>query len=187
MVRGFIRFRMKDSMTIRLLGIALVLLFTSACSNYQYKTYVGSVDDSNIQILDLSDGAASAPVVYFDTTQYRDLGVPFHRLLLAVRVDGKVLPNAGKHSILNYSGYQAIRLDPGQHSLEWCWVSMNRLGTGGGKCGFSASNINLEAGKRYLATWSAVTDIKGVVGRETMEITVTSYVLDLDTKKQIFP
>lgn len=174
-------------MTFRLLIIAAALLLTSACSNYQYKTYAGSVDDPSIQILDLSDGAADAPVIYFDTVQYRDLGIPFHRLLLAVRVDGKPLPNAGKHSILNYSGYQAIRLAPGHHSVEWCWVSMNKLGTGGGKCGFGAPNLNLEAGKRYLAAWSSTTDITGVRGREQMEITVISYVLDRDTKKQIFP
>lgn len=174
-------------MTFRMLGIALALLMTSACSNYQYKTYAGNVDDPTIRILDLSDGAANAPVIYFDTVQYRALGIPFHRLLLAVRVDGEVLPNAGKHSILSYSGYQAIRLAPGQHSVEWCWVSMNKLGTGGGKCGFSAPNLSLEAGKRYLATWASATNITGVKGREQMEISVTSYVLDRDTKKQIFP
>lgn len=74
-------------MAFRLLIIAAALLLTSACSNYQYKTYAGSVDDPSIQILDLSDGAADAPVIYFDTVQYRDLGIPFHRLLLAVRVE----------------------------------------------------------------------------------------------------
>ncbi|BCA26811.1 hypothetical protein [Metapseudomonas otitidis] len=174
-------------MTFRLLGVAAALLLTSACSNYQYKTYAGNVDDPTVQILDLSGGATNAPVIYFDTVQYRALGVPYHRLLLAVRVDGEPLPNAGKHSILNYSGYQAIRLAPGQHSLEWCWVSMNKLGTGGGQCGFNAPNLSLEAGKRYIATWSSTTDIKGVSGREHMEINVTSFVLDRDTKKQIFP
>lgn len=64
---------------------------------------------------------------------------------------------------------------------------MNKLGTGGGQCGFSAPNLSLEAGKRYIATWSSTTDIKGVSGREHMEINVTSFVLDRDTKKQIFP
>lgn len=174
-------------MIFRSLGIAVALLLTSACSNHQYKTYAGSVDDPNIQILDLSDGATNAPVLYFDTLQYRDVGIPFHRLLLAVRVDGETLPGAGKHSILDYSGYQALRLSPGPHAVEWCWISMNKLGTGGGMCGFGAQNLNLEAGKRYLATWSASTDVTGVVGRERMEITVKSYVLERDTKKQIFP
>ncbi|QLF93425.1 hypothetical protein HW090_09535 [Pseudomonas sp. ABC1] len=174
-------------MNVRQLGIAVALLMTSACSNHQYKSYVGNVDDPAMQVLDLSEGATDAPVIYFDTTQYRDLGVPFHRLLLAIRVDGKQLPEAGKHSILNYSGYQALRLSPGQHSLEWCWVSMNKLRTGGGQCGFVAPALNFEAGKRYLATWSASTSITGVTGREQMEINVSSYIIDRDSKEQIFP
>ncbi|MCJ8206745.1 hypothetical protein [Pseudomonas sp. RGM2987] len=174
-------------MKSRLLGMAMAALLTSACSNYQYKSFVGSVDDPAIRVLDLSDGKLDAPVVYFDTTQYRDLGIPFHRLLLAVRVDGAPLPYAGKYSILDYFGYQAIRLTPGRHSMEWCWVSMNKLGTGGGKCGFGAPDINLEAGKHYLATWSSSTSVKGVSGYEQMQISITSYVLDRDTKTQVYP
>ncbi|WP_259696960.1 hypothetical protein [Pseudomonas brassicacearum] len=174
-------------MTFRLMGVAAAFLLCAACSNYQYKSFAGSVDDPALRVLDLSDGAADAPVIYFDTVQYRDLGIPFHRLLLAIQVDGKPLPYAGKYSILDYFGYQAIRLTPGQHSLEWCWVSMNKLGTGGGKCGFSAPDIQLEAGKRYLATWSSSTAIKGVSGYEQMQISVTSYVLDRDSKQQIYP
>lgn len=174
-------------MTFRLLGSAAALLLLSACSNYQYKTFVGSVDDPAIRVLDLSEGMANAPVIYFDTIQYRDLGIPFHRLLLAIGVDGQPLPFAGKHSILDYFGYQAIRLKPGPHSLQWCWVSMNKLGTGGGKCGLGAPNLNLEAGKRYLATWSSSTSVIGVSGYEQVQISVTSYVLDRDTKKQVYP
>ncbi|WP_081951553.1 hypothetical protein [Pseudomonas cremoricolorata] len=174
-------------MAFRLLGLTAILLMTSACSNHQYKTYVGSLDDPAIQVLDLSEGAANAPILYFDTRQFRELGVPFHRLLLAVRVDGKQLPDAGKHSILNYSGYQALRLAPGEHSVEWCWVSMNKLGTGGGKCGFGAPALNLEAGKHYLATWSSSTSVTGLRGREQMEISVSSYVLEQGTNKQVFP
>jgi hypothetical protein len=177
----------KDSMTFRLLGAAAALLLLSACSNYQYRSFVGNLDDPALQVLDLSDGVADAPVIYFETLQYRDLGVPFHRLLLATRVDGQSLPYAGKHSILEYFGYQAVRLTPGPHSLEWCWVSMNKLGTGGGKCGFSAPDIRLEAGKRYLATWSSSTSMIGVSGSEQMQIRVNSYVLDRDTKKQVYP
>lgn len=174
-------------MRLLYIGTAILLTLASGCSNHQYKTYSGNIDDPSILILDLSNGATDAPVIYFDTMQYRDLGVPFHRLLLAVQVDGKALPNAGRHSLMNFSGYQALRLPPGMHTLEWCWVSMNKLGTGGGMCGLGANGIKLEAGKRYLATWSAATSIKGPPQREQMEIRVTSYVLDRDTKVQVYP
>lgn len=174
-------------MDLRWLAIAVLLTFASGCSNYQYKTYMGNVDDPTIKILDLSGGSADAPVIHFDTMQYRDLGVPFHRLLLAVQVDGKRLPHAGRHSLLNFSGYQAVRLAPGKHTIEWCWISMNKLGTGGGMCGLGATGIELEAGKRYLATWSAATSIKGPPQREQMEIKVSSFVLDRDSGLQIYP
>lgn len=174
-------------MKFRLLGTAAALLLLSACSNYQYKSFVGNLDDPALRVLDLSDGVTDAPVIYFETMQYRDLGIPFHRLLLAVRVDGRPLPYAGKYSILDYFGYQAIRLTPGSHSLEWCWVSMNKLGTGGGKCGFGAPDLKLEAGKHYLATWSSSTAMIGVSGSEQMQISVTSYVLDRDTRERVYP
>lgn len=174
-------------MTIRRLGTATVLLLMTACSSHQYKDYVGDIDDPALEILDLSEGAADAPVIYFDTLQYREVGIPFHRLFLATRADGKLLPDAGKKSIMDYSGYQALRMTPGEHSLEWCWVSMNKLGTGGGKCGFVVPSLHLEAGKRYLATWVATTNITGVRGREQMEITVESYVIDRNTREQILP
>ncbi|WP_217474744.1 hypothetical protein [Stutzerimonas stutzeri] len=119
--------------------------------------------------------------------QYRAAGIPFHRLLLAVQVDGKPLPDAGRHSLLNFSGYQAVRLTSGKHRIEWCWISMNKLGTGGGMCGLGANGIELEAGKRYLATWSTATSIKDPPQREQMEITVSSFVLDRDTKLQVYP
>lgn len=174
-------------MNLGWLGFAVALTLVSGCSNHQYKKYSGNVDDPAIQILDLSNGTADAPVMHFDTVQYRDVGIPFHRLLLAVQVDGTRLPHAGRHSLMNFSGYQAIRLAPGKHTIEWCWISMNKLGTGGGICGLGVYDIELEAGKRYLATWSTATSIKGPPQREQMEIKVSSFVLDRDTKQQVYP
>lgn len=174
-------------MILRWLGIIALLTFASGCSNHQYKSYLGNVDDPAIEILDLSNGTPDAPVIHFNTMQYRDVGIPFHRLLLAIQVDGTRLPHAGRHSLMNFSGYQAIRLAPGKHSIEWCWISMNKLGTGGGICGLGANGIELKAGKRYLATWSATTSIKGPPQREQMEIKVSSFVLDRDTKQQVYP
>ncbi|WP_417330683.1 hypothetical protein [Halomonas cupida] len=170
----------------RLLVISLLVLI-SGCSNYQYKTYAVDVGDPAISVLDLSDGTADAPVVYFDTVRYRSLGIPFHRLLLATRADGERLPFAGKRSILDYSGYQAIRMNPGQHSLEWCWVSMNALGSGGGTCGFGVSDLDLEAGKNYLVTWSAATKIEGTLERQQTTIRINSFIIDRDKQEQVYP
>lgn len=139
----------------RLLGTAALFAVITGCSNYQYKAYAANIDDPAVEVLDLADGTPEAPIVYFDTVQFRALGVPNHRLLLAVQADGKFLPDAGRYSLLNFAGYQAVRLTPGRHSLEWCWVSMNKLGTGGGMCGLGVNGLELEAGKRYLVTWAA--------------------------------
>ncbi|WP_194150452.1 hypothetical protein [Stutzerimonas nosocomialis] len=172
------------TMFFRLLGTAALFALITGCSNYQYKAYAANIDDPAVKVLDLADGTPDAPIVYFDTVQFRALGVPYHRLLLAVQADGKFLPDAGRYSLLNFAGYQAVRLTPGRHSLEWCWVSMNKLGTGGGMCGLGVNGLELEAGKRYLVTWADTSNIKGPPKRERMEITVTSFILDRDTKQQ---
>lgn len=168
-------------------AMAAMLGLASGCSNYHYKTYAVDKEDPTLEVLDLSDGAADASIIHFDTTRYRDVGIPFHRLLLAISVDGKPLAAAGRHSLLNFSGYQAVRLTPGEHSLEWCWISMNALGTGGGTCGFGVPRLDFAAGKRYLATWSAATSIKGPPQREQMEIMIKTFVIDRDTNEQVYP
>nr|WP_288257079.1 hypothetical protein [uncultured Pseudomonas sp.] len=91
----------------------------TACSNYQDKDYQGNWAPESMTPDDPSNNTPDAPVVYFATTRYRALGVPFHRLLLATHVDGQQLPDAGRHSILDVSGKQALRLTPGKHSLSW--------------------------------------------------------------------
>ena len=123
------------------------------------------------------------------TLQPRDtaLGVPFHRLLLATHVDGQQLPDAGRHSTLDVSGKQALRLTPGKHSLSWCWVSISALGTGGAKCGFGAKDVEFRAGQRYVVDFSTREDISGPPGREVSTITINSEIRDLNTHEVIYP
>ncbi len=117
---------------LKLSTALLAATLTTACSNnYHYKDYQGEWAPELMKPYDLSDNTIDAPVVYFATIKYRALGVPFHRLLLATAVDDQPLPGAGRRSILDVSGMQALKLTPGKHSLAWCWVSMNALGTGG--------------------------------------------------------
>lgn len=175
---------MKNYATLVLVSLLTAL---AGCSNYQYKNYQTKVDSDQIIPYDLSNGAKDAAVVYFDTLAYRDVGIPFHRLLLATRVDGVTLKNAGRFSILDISGYQALKLAPGEHSLEWCWVSMNALGTGGANCGFGAPKVVLKPNKRYLATWSTYGEINGPPGRQQHTLTINTNIQDMDNKEVVFP
>ncbi|MDH0957627.1 hypothetical protein N5E99_18985 [Pseudomonas chengduensis] len=71
----------------------------TACSNYQDKDYQGNWAPETMTPYDLPNNTPDAPVVYFATTRYRALGVPFHRLLLATLVDGQQLPGAAQSSM----------------------------------------------------------------------------------------
>jgi len=139
---------------------AALALTLSACSSFNYNGYHGEVDPAAMQPYDLSANAPNAPLVFFNTFRVRELGVPFHRLLLATQVDGQPLPGAGKAPLFDFHGYQALKLTPGKHSLQWCWVSKSSWGTGGGSCGLGASDIEFEAGKRYLVTWDSSSNDK---------------------------
>ena len=171
---------------LKLPAVLLMTALSTACSNYQYKDYQGDWAPESITPYDLSNNTTDAPVVYFATTRYRALGVPFHRLLLATHVDGQQLPDAGRRSILDVSGKQALQLTPGKHSLSWCWVSMNALGTGGAKCGFGAQDIEFQAGQRYVVDFSTREDSNGPPGREVSTITIKSEIRNLDTHELIY-
>lgn len=172
---------------LKLSAVLLAAIFTTACSNYHYKDYQGEWAPESMAPYDLSNNAPDAALVYFATTQFRAIGVPFHRLLLATHVDDQSLPGAGRASILDVSGKQALRLTPGKHSLGWCWVSMNGLGTGGAKCGFGARDVDFRAGQRYVVDFTTSNAISGPRGREVSIITIESEIRNLDTKEVIYP
>lgn len=172
---------------LKLSAVLLAAIFTTACSNYHYKDYQGEWAPESMTPYDLSNNAPDAALVYFATTQFRAIGVPFHRLLLATQVDDQPLPGAGRASILDVSGKQALRLKPGKHSLGWCWVSMNGLGTGGAKCGFSARDVEFRAGQRYVVDFSTSNSISGPPGREISTITIESEIRNLDSRQVIYP
>ena len=165
----------------------LVAGLASGCSSYHYKDYQGDWVPEAMTPYDLSGNAADAPVVYFATTRFRTLGVPFHRLLLATHVDNELLEGAGRSSLLNVSGKQALRLTPGKHSLSWCLASMNALGSGGAKCGLEARDVEFRAGQRYVVDFSTRNDISGPPGRELSTITISSEIRNLDTQEVIYP
>lgn len=164
--------------------IALVVMTIplTACASFNYKAYQGKVDPAAMKPYDLSANTPDAPVIYFDTATYRELGIPFHRLLLATHVDDQRLAGAGKGAFYDFSGYQAVKVTPGTHSLQWCWVSKSSWGTGGGACGLRASNVEFKAGQRYLVTWNTT----GMTRGHNSYILVHSKILNLDTQEVIF-
>ncbi|MBF4210224.1 hypothetical protein EI533_21085 [Pseudomonas donghuensis] len=181
---------MRPSLSLSSLKLPAVLLMTgliSACSNYHYKHYQADWAPESMTPYDVSNKAVDAPEVYFATVRYRALGVPYHRLLLVTHVDDQLLEGAGRRSILDVSGQQALRLTPGKHSLTWCWASMNALGTGGAKCGFTARDVEFRAGQRYIVDFSTREDINGYPGRETLTISIGSEIRNLDTQEVVYP
>ncbi|WP_231994376.1 hypothetical protein [Pseudomonas syringae group genomosp. 3] len=150
----------------KLTAFLLVAGLTTACSNYHYKDYQGDWAPELMTPYDLFNNAVNAPVVYFSTTRFREPGVKFYRFLPATHLDDQLLEGAGRHSILDISGKQALRLTPGKHSLSWCLVSMNALGTGGAKCGLGARDVEFRAGQRYVVDFSTSSAINGPPGRE---------------------
>ena len=172
-------------MILKITCIFTFVLLLSACSSYQYKNYATTIESA--KILDLAEGEQDAPVIYFDTITYRDIGIPFHRLLLATHLNGETLPSAGRKSLLDLDGYQALRLKAGEHNIEWCWVSMNSLGSGGAKCEFSAGNFLFEPRKKYLASWRTQTRTTGSPQQSTQTININTFISDLETGKVLFP
>ena len=150
----------------------------TACSNYQDKDYQGNWAPEAMTPDDLSNNTPDAPVVYFATTRYR-AGRAFSPS--AAGHACRWPATAGCRSILDVSGKQALRLTPGKHSLSWCWVSMNALGTGGAKCGFGAKDVEFRAGQRYVLDFSTREDISGPPGREVSTITINSEIRYFNT------
>lgn len=173
---------MKILKTISILTLAWLI---SACSAYQYKQYSPTIEGANI--LDLSEGKAETAIVYFDTVAYREMGIPFHRFLLATHLNDQPLPSAGRKSTLDLDGHQALRIKPGEHNIQWCWGSMNSLGTGGSLCGFNVGSFLYEPHKMYLISWRSKNRISGSPQMQTHTMEVNSVISDLETGEILYP
>lgn len=93
------------------------------------------------------EGAAE---VYFSASSRRELMVTFRDRLLAYRVDGVDLPGAKVGN--GATGYQAIALSPGVHSISYCHTTKSDLGTGVVMCNFEIENHEFEANARYMVS-----------------------------------
>lgn len=89
--------------------------------------------------------------VYFAASSRVEMLVTFRDRLLAFQVDGKNLPGADKGSQLSYpTGYQAIALIPGIHSISYCHVTRSGFATGVKLCDFRIRDYNFEPNARYM-------------------------------------
>lgn len=102
---------------LKLSAVLLAAIFTTACSNYHYKDYQGEWAPESMTPYDLSNNAPDAALVYFATTQFRAIGVPFHRLLLATQVDDQPLPGAGVRQFSTFPVNRRYALRP--ESTPW--------------------------------------------------------------------
>ena len=162
--------------------IATFALFAAltGCSSFTYNNYQPNLAPDATQPYDLSNAAPAAPIIYFDTYTTREAGLSVHRLLVATHLDGQLLPGAAVSPAAK--GFQALKVSPGTHSLQWCWLSKNAIGPGSERCGFKADGVVFKAGQRYVVRWS---DAKSFEGQATF-VRIHSRIENLDSGEVIF-
>ena len=152
----------------------------ASCSSFNYSDYQANLTPDAMQPYDLSHGAAASPIIFFDTYTIREAGLSVHRLLIATHLDGQLLPGAAGSPAAK--GFQALKVSPGKHSLQWCWLSKNAVGPGSERCGFKADGVVFKAGQRYVVRWS---DAKSFEGQATF-VHINSRIENLDSGEVIF-
>ena len=132
-----------------------------------YKNYS---DKASYEILDMATAhSADAATIYFNAIEQRDLGIKFSRLLLAYRVDGQDVGSSGARAIFDGSAVQAVRLNPGPHSFDICWLSHSGAGFST-FCNLFLRDIDLKPRKEYLVRWEINTISKTTHNENKAEI-----------------
>lgn len=93
------------------------------------------------------EGAAE---VYFSASSRQGMMVTFRDRLIAYGVDGVNLPGAKVGN--GATGYQAIALTPGVHSVSYCHTTRSDLATGVVICNFEIKDYKFEANARYMVS-----------------------------------
>ena len=134
-------------------GVLLLLSGCAGTQNPRGEEYDEPVIPGQTRVLNLTgnldtDGAAE---VYFSASSRIEMLVTFRDRLVAVEVDGKLLPVADKGGQVTYStGYQAIALSPGIHTVSYCHVTRSAIATGARICGLTVKDFNFEPNARYM-------------------------------------
>lgn len=114
-------------------------------SDYDEPVMPGKTKLLNMTGKPTTEGAAE---IYFSASSRVEMMITFRDRLIAFGLDGVPLP--GAKAGYTPTGYQAIAVPPGIHTISYCHITRSDLGTGGAMCGFKVENHNFEAGSRYM-------------------------------------
>jgi hypothetical protein len=151
--------------------LAGFLLFLSGCASslnplgeqYHEPVAPGITKPLNWTGKPTTEGAAE---VYFGASSRREFMITFRDRLLAYRVDGVDLPGVKVGN--GATGYQAIALSPGVHSISYCHTTKSDLATGVVMCDFEIKDYQFEANARYMVSESVV--VQSVMGGERVSV-----------------
>lgn len=109
-------------------GLLFAMLMLSGCAGHQYKDYAREVTPESVEVFDTTGGDPEAATIYGISRPNQSF-VGEHQLILFSKVDDNSLPNAQRGGFLgtDVTGYQAIKVLPGEHKLSYFFVSAGYL------------------------------------------------------------
>ena len=153
------------------LSIALLCAGCAGTKGPDGQDYEETVVPGKTALLNLTGKLTTtgAAEVYFGASQRVEMMVKFHDRLLAFQVDGQNLPGADKGNQVTYpTGYQAIALSPGVHSISYCHLTRSTLATGVAMCNFKINDFNFESGARYMVLGDIAVNT-GSIGKDMVQ------------------
>jgi hypothetical protein len=163
-----------------LISIVLCLALCSCASttNPQGNSYDETVTPGKTKLLNLTGQPTteSAAEVYFDASSRTEMMISFHDRLIAFQVDDVDLP--GANGGYTPTGYQALALSPGIHTVSYCHTTRSDLGTGAVMCKFKIKDFNFEPGARYRV-FEIVSVTHGPSGTGGQTMTVNTNIMKL--------
>jgi hypothetical protein len=131
-----------------MIGIAITgcaSIKTPSGSDYDEPVIPGKTKVLNMTGKPTTEGAAE---IYFGASSRVEMMITFRDRLVAFELDDVTLP--GAKSGYTPTGYQAIAVTPGVHTISYCHITRSDLGTGVVMCDFKVKNYNFEADSRYM-------------------------------------
>lgn len=143
-------------------------------------SYDEPVVPGKTKLLNLTGQASTegAAQVYISASSRNEMMVTFRDRLIAYQVDGKDLP--GAKAGYTPTGYQALALAPGVHSISYCHTTKSDLGTGMNMCRFKIDAFNFEANARYLVIEKVSVTNSSVGGGISQSANVGTSIMKLD-------
>lgn len=172
----------KNFLTIAIISTTF-LVGCAGTSSSNGQAYEDTVAPGRVKLLNLTgasttDGAAE---VYFSSSQRTEAGIVFRDRLVAIQVDGKDLPGADRGNKITYpTGYQAIALTPGVHSISYCHMTRSALATGVWSCNFKINEFNFEPNARYMVQGNVKVSAEMIGNSITQTANVKTGIYKLD-------